>query len=73
MDMSSIYRRIAKEYGVSAKEVERDMQAAIDRIYEDEDQNGHSKASGSIPCQGERPTPEEFIQYAVLRINTNRE
>ncbi len=59
MSMRKIYRKIAKENGVSAKEVRQEMQAAIKEAYTaPRNNNPITKA-----CQNEIPTPEELIYY----------
>jgi hypothetical protein len=65
MNMRKIYRKIAKENGVSVKEVRQEMQAAITEAYTSpQNDNPITKAyQNRIPRQGEIPTPEEFIGY----------
>ncbi len=69
MNMKDIYRKIAKEHGVSPAEVKRDMEAAIDYAYKKNDKSeGEKLIQENIPCKGEVPNAEEFIQYAVTQI-----
>ena len=69
MSMRSIYRKIAKEHGVSVTEVKKDMQAAINYAYNNPDKSAGEKVKQRIiPCKGEIITTEEFIKYAVQKI-----
>ena len=65
MNMRKIYRKVAKEYGVSVEEVKREMQAAITDAYTNPLNNNEiTKAYQSrVPCTGEIPTPEELIRH----------
>ena len=65
MSMRSIYRKVAKKYGVSAKEVRKEIQATITEAYTNPlNQNEITKAyHNRVPCKGEIPTPEEMIRY----------
>jgi len=55
-----LYRQVAREHGVSVKEVKRDMQAAIDHAYKKP-----GFYAGQVPHKGATPTPDEFITHAV--------
>ena len=65
MSMRSIYRKVATKYGVSAKEVRKEIQATITEAYTNPlNQNEITKAyQNRVPCKGEIPTPEEMIRY----------
>lgn len=65
MSMRSIYRKVARKYGVSAKEVRKEIQATITEAYTNPlNQNEITKAyQNRVPCKGEIPTPEEMIRY----------
>ncbi|MCO5384513.1 sporulation initiation factor Spo0A C-terminal domain-containing protein [Desulfosporosinus sp.] len=43
MNMRNIYRKIAKEHGVTVAEVKREMQAAIDFVYKKIDKSESEK------------------------------
>lgn len=69
MSMRSIYRKIAKEHGVTITEVKHDMQAAIDDAYQHPPDDGITVAyQNRIPRKGETPTAEEVIRYATKKI-----
>ena len=61
MNKKSIYRKVAKEYGVSVQEVKQEMQAALEHTYND----GITGAwQNKVPKKGEIPTPDELLRYA---------
>ncbi len=69
MNMRSIYRKIAKEQGITVEEVKRQMQAAIDDAYlKSNKAEGVSHFQKSIPYQGQIPTTEEFIASIADKI-----
>ncbi|MCD7964316.1 MAG: isoaspartyl peptidase/L-asparaginase [Clostridiaceae bacterium] len=74
MNMRKVYRKVAKEYGVSVKEVKRDMQEAITAAYQNPPQDGGVIAAYQrrVPRKGEIPTPDELIHYAVKQIKTEQ-
>lgn len=55
MSMRQIYRKIAKEHGVTVAEVKRDMQAALDDAYSDPMNKNTISLSKSSPSQGQNP------------------
>ena len=63
MNMKKIYKKIAKQYGVSVAEVKHDIQAAIDEAYKNP--NFHA---GCVYREGDKPTPEEFIAHVARRV-----
>ena len=67
--MREIYRKIAKKYGVSMKEVKRDMQEALIIAYKD---SPEIRNQAQVPKAGDIPTPEEFIRYAVEKIEKEK-
>lgn len=67
MSMRKIYRKIAREHGVSPKEVREEMQAAIMQAYQNPpDDNITVAYQNRVPRKGDVPTPEEFIRYHFL-------
>ena len=58
-----LYRKVAKEHGVSVKEVKRGINEAIDHTYT-------IPYSGiqNIKFAGEKPTPDELIAYFVNEV-----
>ncbi len=73
MSMRNVYRKIAKEHGVTVAEVKRDMQAAIDHAYLKNDKTADElMAQRKVPSRGEIPTAEEFIRYASSSIKAKQ-
>lgn len=74
MSMRKIYRELARKYGVSAKEVRQEMQAALTEAYADpQNSNEITKAyQNRMPCKGEIPTPEEAVRYLAGKVRENR-
>lgn len=70
MSMRKIYREIARENGVSVKDVKRDMQEAITAAYKNPPKDGGVTAAyqRQVPRKGEIPTPEEFIRYMAGKV-----
>lgn len=69
MNMRQVYKKIAKENGISIAEVKREMQKAIEEAYK----NPCGDAPNDVPCKGDIPTPDEFIKHAVLKITQKTE
>lgn len=70
--MREVYRKIAKKYGVSVKEVKRDMQEALTIAYRDAPKEETAGKQDQVPRKGDVPTPEEFIRYAVKKIEEEK-
>lgn len=56
----SIYKKIAKENGISIREVKEEMELAIKAAYENP-----NEVALKVPRKGAVPTPEEFIDYCA--------
>ena len=59
----SILKRIAKKHGVSVSDVRRDMQFALDETFK-----GPRVDNSFEDFNGNKPTLEEFINYAKQRV-----
>ena len=70
MSMRKIYRKIARENGVSVKEVKEDMQAATTAAYQTPPKDGGVTAAyqRQVPRKGEIPTPDELIRYMAGKV-----
>ena len=66
--MRSIYRKIAKEHGVSVKEVKEKMQAALNAAYQNNRDPVIAANQQRVPKKGEIPTVEEFLRYVSGQI-----
>ncbi len=74
MSMRNIYRKIAKEHGVTVAEVKRDMQATINHAYLKSDKTAdETLVQSKVPRRGAVPTAEEFIRYASQKIKIENE
>lgn len=73
MDMEELYRRIALKNGVSAEEVRKEIQKAIDEAWKNPPEDGGATRAyqSLVPCRGSIPTPEELIRYAAREIYKN--
>lgn len=73
MSMRNIYRKIARENGVTIAKVKRDMQAAIDYAYKNTPNDGVTAAyQEQVPRKGATPTSEEIVSYAVKKIRDKK-
>lgn len=71
MSMRNVFRKIAKENGVTLAEVKHDMQAAIDAAYSNPPDDGITKAyQQKVPRKNEVPTVEEFVRYAANELKS---
>lgn len=70
MQMRKIYKKVAKEHGVSVAEVKREIQLMIEDAWKNPPNDGGvTKAyQRQVPCKGEIPTPDELIRYAAATI-----
>ncbi|MEA5083374.1 hypothetical protein SDC9_187768 [bioreactor metagenome] len=69
MSMRNIYRKIAKEHGVTVEEVKRDMQEAINYAYENKlKYYDVSVEQKSLHNSEDVPTTEEFIKCVINEI-----
>ncbi|MBO1720094.1 sporulation initiation factor Spo0A C-terminal domain-containing protein [Extibacter sp. GGCC_0201] len=64
---SKVMGTIGQEEGISAKEVERKIQLAIDSGFDNPDEKVQAEWA-KIPFKGERPTPEEVIEYMCKKL-----
>jgi Sporulation initiation factor Spo0A C terminal. len=74
MNINKIYQKIAKENGVTAAEVEREIQAAISAVYSDPQYNNAiTKANqDKVTRRGEIPTAEELIHYVAQKVKEKK-
>lgn len=69
MSMRKIYRKVAREHGVSVAEVKQDMQAAINAAYENPLNDGITRAyQNRVPRKDDVPTVEEFIKHTAKEV-----
>lgn len=71
MSMRSIYRKIARQNGVSVSEVKMEMQKAIDAAWDSPNKTEENIAAQSrVKPDGSKPTPEELIQYEARKFKS---
>ena len=66
MREKNIYEKIAEKYNTTPEEVRREMQIAIDTGFDNPDPAVQEECK-KMTLKGERPTPEEVINYAVKK------
>lgn len=73
MSMRSIYRKIARQNGVSVAEVREEMQKAIDAAWDNPDKTAENKfMQYQVKPDETKPTPEEFIRFNSELIKKNK-
>ena len=70
MREKTIYEKIAEKYTTTPEEVCREMQIAIDAGFDNPDPAVQAEWK-KVTLKGERPTPEEVINYAVKQLKGN--
>lgn len=66
----NIFEWLARERSISVGEMRAIISARIEKGWNDPDLKKRTQWR-KIPCAGEMPTPEEWLQYAVRQIQTN--
>lgn len=73
MSMRNIFRKIAKENGLSVKEVKDEMQNALEYAYQSTTQDGIISArQNTVPRKNKIPTPEEFVKYTANLVKGSK-
>ena len=72
MREKTIYEKIAKKYNTTPEEVRREMQIAIDAGFDNPDPDVQEEWK-KMTLKGDRPTPEEVINYAVKQLKAINE
>lgn len=62
---------IGKGEGISSKEVEKEIQSAIDSGFDNPDVAIRAEWA-KVPFKGERPTPQEVIEYLCKEMKKNQ-
>lgn len=62
---------IGKGEGISSKEVEKEIQIAIDSGFDNPDAAIRAEWA-KVPYKGERPTPQEVIEYLCKELKKNQ-
>jgi hypothetical protein len=70
MDKRILYEKIAEKYHTTPEEVYREMQVAINAAFDSNDPAVRREWDQVRFC-GEKPTPEEVIDYAVGKLTNH--
>ena len=62
-----LFERLARERGITVKEMREIISARIEKGWNDSDPEKRAQWR-KIPCAGNIPTPDEWLRYAVERI-----
>lgn len=78
MECTTIYgvlQKVAVDHRVSVEEVIKEISICIDVAMETAKQENDQRAFemwNSIPCTGDKPTPEELLSFLVEKIKEDR-
>lgn len=67
MDTRLLIKKVAEKHHTTVEEVYREMQIAIDAGFDNPDPAVQAEWK-KIKMKGDRPTPEEVIEYAVRSL-----
>ncbi len=70
VEKETLFERLAKINNISVEELRAQIEAQIKGGLNDPDPVRQAQWK-KIPCAGEIPTPEEWLHYAVERLNNN--
>ncbi len=62
-----IFERLARERGIAVEEMQAIISARIEKGWNDPDPEKREQWR-KIPCSGEIPTPDEWLRYAVEKL-----
>lgn len=68
---NKVMNTIGKGEGISSKEVEKEIQIAIDSGFDNPDAAIRAEWA-KVPYKGERPTPQEVIEYLCKELKKNQ-
>lgn len=70
--MEKIFKKIAKNNGVSTKSIKKDLSVAIKDAMENSQKNEYAKAFWSeLSADGKEPTAEDVILKILSEVNKN--
>ena len=69
MEEETLFERLARERNITVEEMRAIISARIEAGMNDPDPEKRAQWE-RIPCAGKIPTPEEWLRYAVERIET---
>lgn len=62
-----LFERLARERDITVKEMRAIISARIEKGWNDPNQEKRAQWR-KIPCEGEMPTPDEWLRYAVEKL-----
>ena len=69
MRTNTIFKQLAREQGITTREVREEIQKAITEAWMHSQKDSVTAAcQRQVPCRGDIPTPEELIHYLALKI-----
>lgn len=71
MHRHTIFEKVAEKFHTTPEEVYAEIQRAIDAGYDNADPKVQEEWS-KVKIKGDRPTPEEVINYAVSTLSADR-
>lgn len=66
-EQETLFERLARERGITVEEMRAIISARIEKGLHDPDMEKRAQWE-RIPCAGEMPTPEEYLEYIVKRF-----
>ena len=66
----NFFERLARERNISVEEINQIISARIEKGLHDPNPEKR-KSWEAIPCEGDVPTPEEWLRYAVEKLETD--
>lgn len=68
----NFFERLARERNISVEEMRKIISDRIEQGLNDPDLEKR-KSWAAIPCKGDVPTPEEWLNYVVEKMQTNNQ
>ncbi len=69
--LNKVMNTIGRGEGISSKEVEKEIQSTIDSGFDNPDAAIRAEWA-KVPFKGERPTPQEVIEYLCKEMKKNQ-
>lgn len=66
-EQETLFERLARERNISVEEMRERIAARIERGWNDPDPDKRAQWR-KIPCDGEIPTPKEWLRYGVEKL-----
>lgn len=65
-----LFERLARERNITVEEMRAIISARIEKGWNDPDSEKRAQWR-KIPCEGEMPTPDEWLRYVVERLDAD--